>query len=229
MWVRPSDENEGTRLADVLRHPPLSPDEIAELAGHGDDVALVIYTSGTTAEPKGAIHTHDGINSSTDMCKAWFGFNENDVLFNPSPVSHITGISMTFLFPASFGCSVTIQEAWNPEEAFDTVVRDRTTFMMFATPFLQALSEIAEDRDVRLDHIRAIVCGGADVPESLARRAFERLGEVVRMYGATECPNTSCGLPLGPAGQEVGHRGQVGLPHRGSRGRSRHRARRGRG
>ena len=68
--VRPSDENEGTRLADVLRHLPLSPDEIAELAGHGDDVALVIYTSGTTAEPKGAIHTHDGINSSTDMCKA---------------------------------------------------------------------------------------------------------------------------------------------------------------
>ena len=73
------------------------------------------------------------------------------MLFNPSPVSHITGISMTFLFPASFGCSVTIQETWNPEEAFGTVVRDRTTFMMFATPFLQALSEIAEDRDVRLD------------------------------------------------------------------------------
>jgi cyclohexanecarboxylate-CoA ligase len=212
VWVRPSDGNAGTRLADVLRHPPLSPDEIAELAGHGDDVALVIYTSGTTAEPKGAIHTHDGINSSTDMCKAWFGFNENDVLFNPSPVSHITGISMTFLFPASFGCSVTIQESWNPEEAFDTVVRDRTTFMMFATPFLQALSEIAEDRDVRLDHIRAIVCGGADVPESLSRRAFERLGEVVRMYGATECPNTSCGSPWDLQAKKWGTEGRWVFP-----------------
>lgn len=173
------------------------------------------YTSGTTADPKGAIHTHEGIAASGDICQRAFGLNENHVLFNPSPVSHITGISLSVLFPAAFGCSVTLQEAWDPQQAFDVVERDRTTFFIFATPFLAALTEIAEDRGVRLDHIRTIVCGGADVPEALARRAHGRLGTVVRMYGATECPNARCGSPWDPELQRWGTEGHWLFPTEG--------------
>jgi cyclohexanecarboxylate-CoA ligase len=192
VWVRC---HERLHLDDVLATPSASVAALEEWRGHGDDAAVVIYTSGTTSDPKGAIHTHDGLLASTRMCQEWFSFNERDVLFNPSPLTHITGISMTFLFPVTFGCAVTIQAVWDPQRAFETVQRDRTTYLMFATPFLQALTEIAEERDLHLDHIRTIVCGGADVPRSLSERARVRLGEVVRMYGATEAPNTSCGSP----------------------------------
>ena len=203
---------EGLTLEDVLEYKSVSAEAIQAAAGRGNDVALVIYTSGTTADPKGAIHTHDTVLASTRMCESWFALNETDVLFNPSPVSHITGISLSFLFPATFGCSATLQEAWDPEEAFNTIIRDRTTFLMFATPFLAALTEITERRDLRVKTIRTIVCGGADVPTELSRRAFARLGEVVRMYGATESPNVSCGSPWDPPDKKWGTEGRWLFP-----------------
>lgn len=213
LWVRGGAG--GERFEEALRTRPVDVETALASAGRDGDVALVIYTSGTTADPKGAIHTHEGIAASGDICQRAFGLNENDVLFNPSPVSHITGISLSVLFPAAFGCSVTLQEAWDPQQAFDVVERDRTTFFIFATPFLAALTAIAEDRGVRLDHVRTIVCGGADVPEALARRAHERLGTVVRMYGATECPNASCGSPWDPELQRWGTEGHWLFPTEG--------------
>ena len=209
VWVR---GDAGPTLDDVLATPPAPSAEVESWAGRGADAAVVIYTSGTTSNPKGAIHTHDGLLASTRMCQEWFAFNEHDVLFNPSPVSHITGISMTFLFPVTFGCRVTIQAVWEPTRAFETIRRDRTTYLMFATPFLQALTELAEEQDVHLDHIRTIVCGGADVPRSLSERARVRLGEVVRMYGATEAPNTACGSPWDSDDKKWGTEGRWVFP-----------------
>jgi cyclohexanecarboxylate-CoA ligase len=215
VWVRAEEHAGDGGLAQVLGTPLPAREEVEGWLGRGDDVAIVIYTSGTTSDPKGAIHTHDGVMASTRMCGEHFGLNENDVLFCPTPVTHITGISMTFLFPVTFGCPVTIQAVWDPEPAFDLIDRDRTTFMIFATPFLAALTAIAESRDVHLDHIRAIACGGADVPHALARRATSRLGEVVRMYGATEAPNASCGSPWDPTDRQWGTEGRWLFPTQG--------------
>ena len=217
VWVRPegADDPAGLDLAAVLTTPVPERAEVATWLGRGGDVALVIYTSGTTSEPKGAIHTHDGVLASTRMCGELFGLNENDVLFCPTPVTHITGISMTFLFPVMYGAPVTIQAVWAPEEAFDLITRDRTTFMIFATPFLRALTDIAEARDVTLEHIRTIACGGADVPQALAREATARLGEVVRMYGATEAPNVASGSPWDPTDKRWGTEGRWLFPTRG--------------
>lgn len=199
VWLRAASVPEGDlSLEQILAGPPPSAQDLREWRTRGDDAALVLFTSGTTADPKGAIHTHDGVLASTRMCESWFALDERDVLFNPSPVTHITGISLTFLFPATFGCAVTLQEQWAPEQAMEVIRRDRTTFMMFATPFLQALVDIAERDDFVLDHVRTIVCGGADVPQALSARANQRLGAVVRMYGATEAPNASCGTAWDP-------------------------------
>lgn len=214
VWARAEEDHGGVRLQEAVA-APVGPEDAAVLAGRDTEVALVIYTSGTTADPKGAIHTHQGLAASADMCQRWFGLNENDVLYNPSPVSHITGISLSVLFPAAFGCTVTLQEAWDPQHAFELVTRNRSTFTIFATPFLAALTKIAEQRGVHLDHFRTIVCGGADVPEALARSAYDRLGEVVRMYGATECPNASCGSPWDPQPRKWGTEGRWLYPTEG--------------
>jgi len=217
VWVRAEDPTDENRLERILDAPIPLPErgEVMSWLGRGDDVALIIYTSGTTSDPKGAIHTHDGVLASTRMCGEFFGLNENDVLFCPTPVTHITGISMTFLFPITYGCPVTIQAVWAPEEALDLVVRDRTTFMIFATPFLKALTDRAEVRGVTLDHVRAIACGGSDVPRGLARQATSLLGEVVRMYGATETPNASCGSPWDPTDKQWGTEGRWMFPTEG--------------
>lgn len=212
VWVRADDSTNAIDLPQVLETAQPERREVESWWGHGADAALIIYTSGTTSDPKGAIHTHDGLLASTQMCGRFFRLNESDVLFCPTPVTHITGISMSFLLPVEYGCPVTIQAIWAPEEAFDLIRRDHATFMIFATPFLKALTEVAEARDVNLDHIRTIACGGAEVPASLARQATDRLGEVVRMYGATEAPNLSCASPWDPSDKQWGTEGRWLFP-----------------
>lgn len=157
-----------------------------------DDIVLLLYTSGTTAEPKGALHSHNTLGYDSHYIGEWFQMNERDVIFNPSPVTHITGVLCALNIPFVLGCTVVLQDVWDPDVALGLLERERCTFMIFATPFLQALtySPSLPERDV--SSIRYIACGGADIPLELMKDASQRLGCVVRQYGATEAPSTTC-------------------------------------
>ncbi|SNT46822.1 AMP-binding protein [Rhodococcoides kyotonense] len=156
-----------------------------------DSVCLLLYTSGTTADPKGALHSHNTLVFENRSMIDWFGLNERDVIFNPSPVTHVTGVNCALTLPFLLGAPVVLQDVWDPATALERIVRERASFMIFSTPFLRGLLDAADASEQATPSIRYIICGGADIPDSLTAAATERLGTVVRMFGATEGPSVT--------------------------------------
>ncbi|WP_216830293.1 AMP-binding protein [Alkalihalobacterium elongatum] len=159
----------------------------------GDDIVLLLYTSGTTSNPKGALHSHNTLLYDVDYLTKWFRLNERDCIFNPSPISHITGILCALNIPFLIGCTVVLQDKWDPDQAIKNISDNKCSFMIFATPFLQGIlsSPLRSLYDLR--SIRYICCGGADMNPLFIKKASEELGcTVVRQYGATELPSATC-------------------------------------
>ncbi|WP_020106972.1 AMP-binding protein [Nocardia sp. 348MFTsu5.1] len=156
-----------------------------------DSICLLLYTSGTTAEPKGVLHSHNTLVYENRSMIEWFGLNERDVIFNPSPVTHVTGVNCALILPFLLGAPVVLQDIWDPATALHRITEERASFMIFSTPFLRGLLDAAESSGRRTPSIRYIVCGGADIPDTLTAAATEQLGVVTRMYGATEGPSVT--------------------------------------
>ncbi|WP_433502866.1 AMP-binding protein [Pseudonocardia halophobica] len=178
------------------------------------DIALLLYTSGTTSAPKGALHSHDTLDHENRSIIDFFGLSASDVVFMPSPVGHIIGVLYGLQLPFMLGSTVVLLDVWEPGRALELIEEHRCTFTVAATPFLHGLVHhpSLSERDVR--SLRVFACGGADVPPKLVRAATTALGcTVSRGYGSTEYPTaTACnatdpvekraqtdGRPIGPA------------------------------
>lgn len=163
--------------------------ETAFEPAHPDDVCLLMYTSGTTAEPKGVLHTHNTLVSATDDLIDLFELAGDDVMFMPSPLTHITGLLLGLLVPLRLGAVSVLMSEWDPEKALLQIVETQSTFTGGATPFLRGYIEVARQRRIPPADIPLVKgpCGGADVPPSVIYEAAEHLGaRFTRIYGATE-------------------------------------------
>lgn len=157
-----------------------------------DRAVLVLYTSGTTADPKGVIHTHATIRAEVDEVARWCGLSGSDErVFMASPLSHITGLSYGIFLPAALGCTVVLQSIWDPAAAVDLIEESVSTFTVSATPFLRGLCEEYKRRSLK-SALKTFVCGGADIPQTLVTTAQEVMGtRVLRTYGSTELPTAT--------------------------------------
>ena len=155
-----------------------------------DTVATVLYTSGTTADPKGALHSHRTLLTEARATMSYHRLADDEVFVMPSPVSHISGMLYGMLLPVFLGATSVLMETWDPERFLDLVEQEGGTYSAGATPFLQGVVEspTLARRDLR--SLRVFPCGGADVPPELIRRAIDRLGvRSGRGYGSTEFPS----------------------------------------
>ena len=167
-------------------------------AAHPDDISLLLYTSGTTAEAKGVLHSHRTLGYENQSIAELFHLGPEDTVFMASPVTHITGFLYGILLPPMLGVPIVLLDIWEPTAAVRLVERERCRFTVGATPFLQGLTD-AYAESGRRSALRAFLCGGADVPPELVRRARNVLGStVVRVYGSSEFPTFSCGGPNDP-------------------------------
>jgi cyclohexanecarboxylate-CoA ligase len=160
-----------------------------------DDPVLLLYTSGTTADPKGAVHSHNTLDYELRSIVRLFGLVQHDTVFMPSPLTHVTGVLYGIHLPILLGSAVVLQDIWDPAAAADLIQRHAASFTVGATPFLRALVEQPDPLGGRLS-MRAFACGGAEVPPQLIIDATKRLDCcVVRVYGSTEHPTVSaCGF-----------------------------------
>jgi cyclohexanecarboxylate-CoA ligase len=164
-------------------------------ARSANDPVLLLYTSGTTADPKGVVHSHNTLDHELRSIVHLFGLVQHDTVFMPSPLTHVTGVLYGIHLPVFLGCAVVLQDVWDAAAAADLIQRHSASFAVGATPFLHGLVQQPDPSGGRLS-LRAFACGGADVPPQLILDATRRLDCcVARVYGSTEHPTVSaCGF-----------------------------------
>lgn len=173
-WARPVD----TLLAPGAPPPPVATDAAA--------VTEIVFTSGTTGEPKGVMHTAD-----TNLCPllglvAEYGLGAGDTVLMASTFGHQTGFVYGGQLPVLIGGTLVLMERWDGREALRLIAREGVTFTMGATPFLQDLTEAAEESGGP-SSLRIFLCSGAPIPRVLLDRARTRLGcAVTSGWGMTE-------------------------------------------
>jgi acyl-CoA synthetase (AMP-forming)/AMP-acid ligase II len=147
---------------------------------------LILYTSGTTAAPKGAMLTGAGILSNCASIAKTLGLTERDVFVAGSPIAHVAGMSMGVILPMSLGARTIMLPAWNADAAVDLIEREGATFMSSAPVFLNDLVERYEAGAGASHRLSIYMAGGAATPPSLIRRADAVGIRASRIYGMTE-------------------------------------------
>ncbi len=186
--------------AGVVAAPQPRPDQIAQL----------LFTSGTSGEPKGALHRHDVLMRAADHHISHFGLGADDVVYIPSPLAHQTGFLYGMWVAIRLGVPQVLQEVWDPEVGLDAMQRFGVTFVQAATPFLADLTQVAAERGEGPGRLRTFVATGAAIPRELARRSREVLeAEVGGAWGTTESCLGAAFAPGDPAERAWGTDGRA--------------------
>jgi acyl-CoA synthetase len=160
-----------------------------------DEPCLILFTSGTTARPKGAVHTSASLVAEATTLRDAMGLSYHDVLITGAPITHIAGILMTAILPASCGGRSILLTRWDPAVAAALTDEETATFSMGPTVFLQGLVEQYESGTPYRNRLRTFMCGGSAVPPSIIERA-ERVGiRAFRSWGMTELPTVGVAGP----------------------------------
>ncbi len=153
-----------------------------------DDVAVILYTSGTTGRAKGVMHTHRGLLYQAADTNLVTEANRSDVMLATTPFFTAGGMVRTVSW-LYLGQTMVIHQRFDPQAVIDEIERSRITFTTFIPTMLHRTLSILEEGPRRdMSSLRRISYGSAPVPPGLARKAMDLLGcDLQQRYGLTEC------------------------------------------
>ena len=152
-----------------------------------DDMAVVMFTSGTTGEPKGVIHTSNSLVGCTKALTQRFGLHDNEVLLVASPVAHMTGYAAGILLSIYLGGTMVLQDVWEPRHGVSLMAREGVTYTAASTPFLNDICDVVAAGAPRPVSLRSFLCAGATIPPVLIERAAREVGiHACSLWGMTE-------------------------------------------
>ncbi len=164
----------------------------------GGDTAVLLYTSGTTGQPKGAELTHDNIRRNVEIVNDdLLGLTSDDVIFGGLPLFHVFGQTAGLNAAVAAGATVTLLPRFDPTKALEVLVRDEVTiFEAVPTMYVALLNH--PDREAHdVPGIRVCVTGGSAMPVEVMHGFEAAFGCVIlEGYGLSETsPLASCNLP----------------------------------
>ena len=179
---------DGTRPFETLEegarrteHPGGDPDRVDE----------VIFTSGTTGEPKGVMHTPATVLANVHRVIERFDTSDRDVILMASTLGHQTAYLYAYCQAIVLGATAIWIDVWNPQIAARLIAEQRVTFTMGATPFLNDLAYLPGDHD--FSSLRLFISAGAAIPRKLVRDARARFGATISAgWGMTENGLVTC-------------------------------------
>lgn len=178
-------------LADALAVPATPCQE--------EDVTVILYTSGTTGRPKGAMLTHMGIVHSSLTFARCVGLTEEDRAMVAVPLSHVTGLVGVALSAMSVGgCAVLLRESFERRSFLTYASQERMTYSILVPTIYSLIAMTPELDDTDLSCWRIGCFGGAPMPVNTIERISEKLPQLalINAYGATETTSPTTIMPL---------------------------------
>jgi fatty-acyl-CoA synthase len=175
-----------------------------------DQTCMIMYTSGTTGRPKGAVLTHGNITWNSVNVLIDHDLLADEIALVCAPMFHTAGLNMLTLPVLLKGGTCVIVTGFDPEAAIDLVERQRITFMFGVPAMFQRLARSPRWPDADLSSLRILTCGGSPVPASLIAAYQQRGLTFLQGYGMTEAAPGTLFLD---AAQSRNKAGSAGVPH----------------
>lgn len=211
-------------VAAVLRGPGrLSQDELMTSADvqevvcpptDGDTPVLLVYTSGTTGRPRGALHTQEALLANARASQWAHAFCADDAVLSTLPLFHVGGLCIQTLPALLAGVPVVLHPRFDPQAWLDEVSSGATTLSLLVPATIRAVIEHPAWPGVALGRLRGIMTGSSTVPLHYLQAFHARGIPVGQVYGSTETGPVSVVLGLGEA---IAREGEAGWPHPGAR------------
>ncbi|SDH03282.1 acyl-CoA synthetase [Nonomuraea jiangxiensis] len=185
-----------------------SPEPIDEPVSHGD-VCLIMYTSGTTGRPKGAMLTHANLTWNTVNLLVDVPLAHDEVTLISAPLFHIAALAQTLVPTVLKGGTAILEPSFDVDRTFDLIESERVTVMFGVPSMFNLLTRSPRWAGADLSSLRHLLCGGAPVPEPLIRVYQDRGLTFLQGYGMTE---TAPGALFLGAEHSIAKAGSAGVP-----------------
>lgn len=204
-------------LPDLQRHVVTGPEFDAleaegpisdPVARSADELALLVYTSGTTADPKGVMHSATSFLAELESMREMRGETVDDTVISPWPPGHVAGALAMYRFLCQ-GTPLILMDQWDASLAAELIDKHKVTSSS-GTPFhLSGMIAAADARGFDLSSLRQYLVGAAPVPPSLIERC-QALGlSVYHCYGSSEHPTVTSGVVSDPLDKQLHTEGRV--------------------
>ena len=200
-------------LLEVLRET--EPDAEAREQVSPDDVAYLVYTSGTTGQPKGTMETHSNIAFNSEVYRVWMQIGDDDSVFGAAPLFHITGLIGHITLAGLAGVPLVLFHRFDPGEALRLIDKWRPTMTIASITAFIAMMSAPGSEEVDLSSLTKCYSGGAPVAPSIVDQFEEKFGVYIHIaYGLTESNSPTHFVPLGERApvDEVSGALSVGVP-----------------
>jgi long-chain acyl-CoA synthetase len=152
-----------------------------------EDVALLLYTSGTTGLPKGAMLTHRNLVANALVCRDHFELKSDARIFGIAPLFHVTGFEIQLVAAFAAGAALILTYRFHPKVALDAFLEHKPTFIVGAITAFIALMNQPEATSAHFASFAHIYSGGAPIAPAVVEAFAQRFGRSIRSsYGMTE-------------------------------------------
>jgi long-chain acyl-CoA synthetase len=176
-------------LGDALQFRDLLQHEAAPVVDmQPNDLAIMLFTSGTAGSPKAAMLSHGNLQSNLDQLAQVRRLDHTDVVFGVLPLFHIFGLNVVLAYSLMRGASLVLVERFDPMTAIETIRDRKVTLIPGAPPLWMAFEQMPTLPKDSFASVRIALTGASKMPEHTTRALFERYSLLVTEgYGLTEC------------------------------------------
>jgi len=151
------------------------------------DWCIIPYSSGTTGQPKGCLHTHKSVNATAYAYPPWVGVKNGSQILATLPLYHVTGMQHSMNLPIITGSTIHLMTRWSAETAAILIEKERIQHWRSITTTMIDFLSLKNIETYDLSSLEAIGGGGAQMPKSVAQRMEKLIGlDYIEAYGLTE-------------------------------------------